>query len=200
MRDFRSILSNAAVLAATFLAVASASADSALSAESTYTKLDLGACETLSQSEEGGSVSLKCAGLPGYPVFVSEGDLRFDVDFGVANDEFATFGAFNTIGDTVEWRVNDGVPSAAILRFRLDSGITGTDEDRGEVLLVSKVGKDGAPGCAMAAVDVKTNEQPNAVARGAAAMAARFECGTDMPVAIGADGSFATQLSGAELE
>lgn len=169
-------------------------------AESVYTGLDLDACTVLATDEESGGIALRCPGYRGAPVFVSEGDLRFDVDFGVPNDQWASFGPFNSIHDTVEWRVTDGRPVAAILRFFLDTGMTGGPDDKGQVLLVSKVGGENSPGCAIAAVDVNTVEQPNSVARGAAAMASRIDCGTGAPVAIGAEESFAYSLSGVRPE
>jgi hypothetical protein len=159
-------------------------------AESVYTTLDLDACAVLAQDRESGGILLQCEGMPDYPVFASEGDLRFDVDYGVQNNIWQSFGPFNSINETVEWRVADGVPHAAILRFFIDTGMTGGAEDKGEALVVSRVGTDTAPGCVVAVVDAKV-EQANGVARGAAAMAARFDCGTDMPVAVGPEGSFA---------
>lgn len=159
-------------------------------AESIYTSLDLDACTILSQSEEGGSVSLRCEGLPGYPVFAAEGDLRFDIDYGVANQFWQSFGPFNAPGDTVEWRVHDGEPFATIARYFIDTGMTGGPEDKGQVLVVSRVGTQNAPGCVVALVDAKV-EQANGVARGTAAMASDFPCDAAQPVAIGPAGSFA---------
>lgn len=159
-------------------------------AESVYTTLDLDACAVLAQDRESGGIALQCEGLPGHPVFASEGDLRFDVDYGAPNTRWESFGPFNSIHDTVEWRVADGVPHAAILRFFVDMGMTGGAEDKGQALVVSKVGTDTAPGCVVAVVDAQV-EQANGVARGAAAMAPRFACGSDAPVAIGPEGSFA---------
>ncbi|MFX3680689.1 MAG: hypothetical protein ACN6I5_05670 [Hyphomicrobiales bacterium] len=163
-------------------------------AESVYTTLDLDACAVLDQDDESGGISLQCDGLPGHPVFASEGDLRFDVDYGVPNDRWESFGPFNSVGETVEWRVADGEPHAAILRFFIDTGMTGGPEDKGQALVVSRVGTDAAPGCVVAVVDAKV-EQANGVARGAAAMAPRFACGTDMPVAIGPEDSFARSFN-----
>ena len=72
--------------------------------------------------------------------------------------------------------------------------MTGGPEDKGQALVVSRVGTDAAPGCVVAVVDAKV-EQANGVARGAAAMAPRFACGTDMPVAIGPEDSFARSFN-----
>jgi len=164
-------------------------------AESVYTTLDLDACAVLAQDRESGGIALQCEGLPGYPVFASEGDLRFDVDFGVPNERWESFSPFNAINDVVEWRVTDGEPHAAILRYLIDTGVTGGPEDKGQVLVVSSVGREGTPGCVVALVDAAI-EQANGVARGAAAMAPLFACGTHAPVAIGPEGSFAFSFSG----
>lgn len=172
---------------------------SAGAAESVYTKLDLDACVVLDQDEESGGVLLQCDGLPGYPVFASEGDLRFDVDYGVQNETWQSFSPFNSIGDTIEWRVADGEPHAAILRFFIDTGMTGGALDKGQVLVVSSVGGESAPGCVVALVDAEA-EQPNGVARGAAAMARHFDCASDAPVAIGPEDSFAFSFSGMRRE
>lgn len=161
----------------------------ALAAQSAYTKLDLDACVVLEQDEESGGVRLFCSGYGDVPIFVSEGDLRFDVDYGAPNEIWESFSSFNSINETVEWRIHDGHPHAAILRFFIDTGMTGTDEDTGQILVVSKVGSEGAPGCVVALVDVSI-EQANGVARGAAAMAENFSC-EDQPVAIGPPDSFA---------
>ena len=69
------------------LAVASllAAGASGLAAESVYTQLDLDACGVLAQDRESGGILLQCPGYADTPVFVAEGDLRFDVDYGVQN-------------------------------------------------------------------------------------------------------------------
>jgi hypothetical protein len=175
---------------------ACALAQPAHAASSAYTNLDLDACTVLERFEESGGVRLQCAGHDGIDVFVSEGDLRFDVDYGVANDSWESFGPFNHVGETVEWRIGENGPMAAILRFFLDSGITGTDEDKAQMLVVSKIGRADEPGCVIGVIDA-AEENANGVARGVAAMQAHFACGSDAPVAIGPDGTLATSLWGA---
>ena len=170
-----------------------------MSAESAYTTLDLDACSVLETYEEGVGVALQCDGWQGVPVFVAEGDLRFSVSFGVPQETWSSFGPFNSLGETVEWRISGGEASAAILRFRLDSGLTGTAEDRGQVLAAFKVGRDGSPGCVIGAVDASV-EQPNGVARGIAALASQFDCGTDTAVTIGPDDSHVHSLTGSRPE
>ncbi len=168
-------------------------------AESAYTDLDIDACTVLSrQEEEGGSVEMRCPGYRDVPVFFSEGDLRADVDFGASDGVFSTFGAFNNIAGKIEWRHAAGKPFAAILRYNIS---TGTNEGaKGDVLLVAKVGRKGAPGCPVAVVDVSTVQQANGVARGAAALAPKFDCKTDKPIAIGAANSLAETFTQAVAE
>ena len=167
-------------------------------ADSFYTDLDLDACTVVATDEESGGVDLVCPGFGDWPVFVAEGDLRMDVDFGEKNDNFQTFGPFNYVHEVVEWRVEDGLPHAAILRFFLESGMG--DDDKGQVLLVSKVGYPGEPGCPVGMVDALTVEQANGVARGMAAMALSFDCEADRPVAIGAPDGYAFTFTGAVAE
>ena len=165
------------------LLVATAFPAAAAQNESAYTKIDFDTCETLSSSEEGGSVSLRCPGYRGIPIYYAEGDLRVDVDFGAPNSFFESFGPFNSTGDTVEWRLSRGEPVAAILRFHLDPGDGG---EKGQVLSVHKIGLEGKPGCAIAYVDARANPDANRLARQMAdKLASSFACGTDRPAYAG---------------
>ncbi len=146
-------------------------------AASVYSKIDDAKCEVLQTYEDGGA-DLKCPGHDGIDVFVSEGDARLDVDYGVSSGNFETFSAFNNIGDTVEWLTGaDGVAEAAILRFKIS-----VDGREAEALVVSRVGAEGAPGCVIGVVDASL-EQANGMARGIGAMAPLFDCRSD-PVVI----------------
>lgn len=166
-------------------------------AEIAYTDLDLDSCEMLKRYEETGGFDARCEGLDGYPVFVSEGDARMSVSFGGPRQLFGTFSPFNSIGETVEWRLADGRPQAAIVRFHLSAG---ADSDRkADVLLVSKVGDSNAPGCPMAAIDVTGTEQANGVARGVAALASRFDC-KNPPIIIGGQDGLARTFNSAVPE
>lgn len=92
--------------------------------ESVYTSIDLDDCKLLeSVPEEGGYAKFRCAGYGDIPLFISEGDLRMNVDIGVEDDVWISQGAFNTLGRTVEWRLHGGEPIAAILRYSMDSGM-----------------------------------------------------------------------------
>jgi hypothetical protein len=124
---------------------------------------------------------------------VAEGDLRFLVSFGEnAADEPAageTLPAFNTIGTTLEWRLernrSDGslTPVATILRYFTDSG-TGTGE-KGQFLVVTKLGGPGQV-CHIGYVDATLNPDANTMARQVAEQAAAgFVCGQDRPGTYG---------------
>jgi hypothetical protein len=157
--------------------------------ESAYTKLDLAACrqEPLDPEDpvEGGT--WWCDGYAGIPVRVAEGDLRFLVSYGekAAEEPAAgeTLPAFNTIGATLEWRLersrSDGglTPVATILRYFTDNG----SGEKGQFLVVTKLGGPGQV-CHIGYVDALLNPGANATARQVAEqVAAGFVCGRDRP-------------------
>ena len=159
------------------LAVAAALAGGGAQAASSYTKIDDARCKTLKTYEDGG-VDLRCPGLDGLDVFVSEGDARLDVDYGVKGENFETFSAFNSIGDTVEWLSDaKGVPQAAIIRYKIS-----VDGREAQALVVSRINTESQDGCVIGVVDAKL-EQANGMARGIGAMAPTFDCSID-PVVI----------------
>ena len=145
-------------------------------AASVYSKIVDADCTVLKTYEDGGA-DLRCPGHDGLEVFVSEGDARLDVDFGVKTDSFETFLAFNTIGDTVEWLTNaDGVAEAAIIRYLIS-----VDGREAQALVISRVGSESEPGCVVGVVDAAL-EQANGMARGIGAMAPLFDCSADRVV------------------
>lgn len=149
---------------------------------STYSDVDLEKCDLLSEErEEGSSATWRCDGFGAVPLIVKEGDGRIDVDVGVESDDFATIGAFNTIGKTAEWRLRDGKPFAVIFRYEdATEGAAGRT-----VLAVEKVGAAGSPGCRVGQVAGDTPDA-NQVARDMAdSAAADFVCGQDEPAMIG---------------
>jgi hypothetical protein len=157
-------------------ALAVAATDGAV-AGSTYTRIDTDACEVVKTYEDG-AADLRCPGLDGLEVFVNGGDARTDVDFGVRNDNFESFSAFNGTGETVEWVSDDGgAPYATILRFLID-----VDGRSAEALVVSLIGSESEAGCVIGVVDAAT-EQANGAARGLAALAPTFDCAID-PVVV----------------
>ena len=155
--------------------------------ESTYTPLDLDNCENVGAPEapEDGAV-FRCKGLRGMDVRIAEGDLRMFVSYGPGAEKQTaareTLPAFNTVGKTLEWRVDDGEPFATIVRFHWDS-----DGAKGSTLVVTKLGTTDA--CHVAYVQAAGNANANALAREIADGQARgFACGRDRPRTYGADG------------
>ncbi|MCQ0989061.1 hypothetical protein [Jiella marina] len=162
----------------------------AASFDSAYTKLDLDRCHIENVSEEGGGADFLCPGYEGITVYLSEGDLRFDVDFGAKNRDFDTFSAFNEPGETIEWRLIDGEPFAAILRFHLDAG--SVPPERAQVLGVYRIGRPGVPGCTVGYVDASANRDANTLARQLAdEQAVDFVCGSDPARFLGQVGNLA---------
>jgi hypothetical protein len=144
---------------------------------SAYTSLKLDACKLLSKGgEEAQGGTWACKGYGGLEVHVSEGDARMFVAFGPNAEKQKAFGQtipmFNTIGETLEWRLKkDGqgwTPIATILRYRWN-----VDERKGSTLVVTKLAKDNV--CHMAYVEATNNAQANEQAR-AIADAGDFDC------------------------
>ncbi len=158
--------------------------------DSTYTDLDLDACQTLAEDPMG--VSLKCDGYGEFPVYFKEGDLRQSVIFGQVDREliesaFESFSAFNRVNTKIEWRLNGaGKPVAAILRWFIENpGPSGSPspESTGQVLVISRVGTAAYPGsCFVGMVDAKVTADANLVARQVADdVAEKFDCGMQPP-------------------
>lgn len=154
---------------------------------SAYTPLKIEACENITPPDavEYGSVH-RCDGYGGMDVRVAEGDLRVFVSYGPKAAEQAaaseTLPQFNTIGETLEWRLADGKPFATILRFRWDS-----DNGEGSTLVVTKL--DGRDACHVAYVVATGNPKANDLAREVADGQARgFVCRRDRARTYGPDG------------
>lgn len=147
--------------------------------KSVYTSLDLGDCEVLETYLEGGGQSLRCKGYKDIPLYVTEGDLRYDVDVGIPNEAWTTANRpFNSIGDTVEWRIHDGKPVAAILRYNFETG--GVPNSRSSELAVFSIGQEGSPGCLIDWVSADAQPSQNVAARQIADQRAEgFDCGFD---------------------
>lgn len=157
---------------------------------STYSKIDLDQCSQIEPPSEefadGGS--WQCPGFQGIPVYVAEGDLRMFVSFGEdAADQPAatqTLPNFNTVNDTLEWRLRDGRPFATILRWfpTLEDGVS-----TGSVLIVTQLEPAGGI-CQIARIDARSNQNANVLARQAAdRLAGSFDC-AEGPHVIGAPG------------
>lgn len=161
--------------------------------KSLYTTVDLKTCKRIKRHRDGGS--WRCEGLPGYPVYVAEGDLRHFVSAGPDPEKrraaTQTLGSFNSIFErgsdraTIEWRFDRRgerqIPYAIIVRFH-----TSTDDRKGDVLVVSKVGASET--CHVAYIDALANDDAIALARQIADGRARtFDCRGE-PRAEGATG------------
>lgn len=143
-----------------FLSLALCLAATPVSAQaiSEYTQYDIETdCAVIERSSgEGDFADYVCAGFANYPFFISYSDGREAVTYGFATEPgMPTFGAFNKVLPTVEWRVRMAGaaerPVAAIQRFAIAD--QNGDWSR-EVLVVSRVGqpRDGGA-CVMAYVD-----------------------------------------------
>jgi hypothetical protein len=126
---------------------------------STYTALDLGKCTRLDRGEEPQSASWRCKGYAGVPLFVQNGDERYDIDAGVEDRDELWADGFDYPGRTVEWRLANGKPFAVI--YRLVS--TGSERPKASWLIVETVAGE-QPGCRTAKIDGSV-PNANAVAR-----------------------------------
>ncbi|WP_306119005.1 MULTISPECIES: hypothetical protein [unclassified Roseitalea] len=190
-------------VAALALAAGLCAAVPALAMESVYTRVSISAaCAGIASHRVGGTWS--CPGHAGYGVLVSEGDLRMSVFYGYVGAWYGegaweSFGPFNAIGETVEWRIADGVPRAAILRWFIDNmnPETGAPDPaiRGQVLVISRVAQPGeGKGCVVGYVDARANADANALARQVGDdLAGSFVCRQDEPSYHGAVGPTAAE-------
>jgi hypothetical protein len=163
-------------------------------AASAYTEIGEATCQPVTTYEDG-AVDMRCEGYNDIPVFLNGGDAREDMDFGVRNENFETFGAFNGVGDTVEWMLgDDGVPYAAAIRFHIS-----VDDRKAQALVVSKIGTDDTPGCVVGVVDAAA-DQANGIARGLGAMAPLFDCASDRVVIVPGASELVAGFNGANRE
>ncbi len=90
---------------------------------SAYTAYTIDKCKPTSANDTESSSEFTCIGLAGYDIYWAEGDLRTFVAYGNHGFEHCsaqqTFGAFNTLNKTVEWRLENGKPFAAIQRWNV---------------------------------------------------------------------------------
>ena len=157
--------------------------------DSAYTQLDSEKDCTLvdeaREDEEGDWAELLCKGYRDYPVYLSYGDVRESVFYGFAPngkpDSWESFGGFNSVSKTVEWRIEDGVAFATIHRWSINDASTNKDI---EVLVVEKVAQpDAMEGCVVGYVVAPGNPGHNEQAREIADAHARdFTCWSDEPL------------------
>jgi len=167
---------------------------------SEYTQLDVGDSCTVFDADEIGA-SFACEGFKGYGILFSEYDLRTSIFYGYVGDWYGegaweSFQSFNSVNDTIEWRIHDGIPRATILRWFVDHPDPDTgspsENTRGQVLVVSKVAQAGdGEGCIIAYVDARANANANILARQAAdTLLDTFRCRIDEPNYVGDEGRF----------
>ena len=159
--------------------------------ESVYTDRDLDACKTLSETDEGPSVTLECDGYQDLAVYFKEGDLRQSQAYGPIgkawlDEAFESFGPFNHTNAKIEWRLGaKGKPLATIVRWFVSDPETTSDADTryGQVLVVSTVASAEDPtSCVVGYVDALENKDANTLARTVADEEAKdFTCGADEP-------------------
>jgi hypothetical protein len=180
-------------LHATAMSAAAAPPDNVSPLKSRFTTIGLDTCTVVRRHPDGNS--WRCDGLPDYPVYLAEGDLRFYMSFGPRAEKqkaaTQTLGPFNTVFRdkrnriTIEWRyVRRGgkdLPYAAIVRY-----FTSRDGTKGQALIVTRISDQEA--CHVAYVDALANPSAIALARSIADERARtFSC-KDEPTVVGATG------------
>jgi len=148
---------------------------------SAYTAFDLEACRLIGESSEGASADYACPGRGGVPIFVHLGDGRLDIDAGIDGEEFTTIGAFNELGERLEWRMKDGSPFAVIFRYR---DVAPQSEGR-TVIGIEKIGRADKPGCRVAQIGGETPDANRVAREMADARAEDFLCGADEMRVVG---------------
>ncbi|MGV3651666.1 MAG: hypothetical protein ACO1OK_09590, partial [Devosia sp.] len=144
------------------------------------------ACLVLDADDFGASWA--CPGYKGYPLMVTEGDLRFSLLYGFGADQGdgQTLAPFNRLGEKLEWRLSNAMgrwmPIATIVRYHTADPETG--EDKGQVLVVTQLVEGNT--CHIAYVDARANSDANALAREAADASGDFDCSVDEVQIIGA--------------
>ena len=161
----------------------SATAASAGEITSVYSDLDLKKCKALElYADEGEGGVWACKGIAGFDVLYLEGDLRGYIAFGPEGrsqcTSAQTFGAFNSPGPKIEWRMENGKPIATILRWFTDNG-SGEANAKQNWLAVTKL--NGRDACRTALIDTKYPDA-NSIARAKAdGKAHTFNCEKDVP-------------------
>ncbi len=161
---------------------------------SAYTSYDLDKCRVIAapaQDEEFAG-TWGCPGFenkPEYEIVFSEGDLRSLVSFGQDHAEHCSsiqsFGGFNSVNSTVEWRLKDGKPFAAIQRWT----VSYDPEDSNKIhswLVVTRI--EPGNSCQLAYVEGAmpgANEKARMIAD---AVAATSQCGAEEKIIVARSG------------
>jgi hypothetical protein len=167
----------------------------AQTAASAYSVLDLKKCRHTAGKDVEDYGEWSCAGYGGIGVYVSGGDQRSYVSYGLnAKRQPAarqTLASFNGEGNNIEWRGArsiDGTlkPYATIMRWSTTVS-SGDEPVKGQVLVVTRLGAGGV--CHVGYVDGRANTDANALAQKIADENARtFKCGADKPIVLGNKG------------
>lgn len=146
---------------------------------SVYTSFDLKKCTVLTKAvpdEEFGGASI-CKGYGKLKMYFAEGDLRTTIAFGTNPKNHCaisqTFGQFNSVASTIEWRLHNGKPIATIQRWHVAQG-EDNPKDK-DWLVVTKLESHNS--CRMAVVE---GAYPNANAKArevADQLSPIFHCG-----------------------
>ena len=154
---------------------------------SVYTKFDIAKCPRLDvgNADEGEGGSWLCKGYGNLKIYFAEGDLRQFVAFGKSPKKTCaaeqTFSGFNSANTTIEWRLKNGKPIAAIQRWT----VSYDPEDSAKTktwLVVTRI--EPSNSCRMAVVE---GAFPNANVKAreiADQSGEKFECGVSGQTAI----------------
>jgi hypothetical protein len=133
--------------------------------------------------------NLLCPGIAGLVVLRQEEDLRETISVGRSSAAAAKepaaaegFGAFNSTGDTIEWRLDaNAKPFAIIQRWYVADADAPEKDGRPQtkqILIVTRL--PPGPVCHVAQIEVKGNPHANEAARKVADQTARdYKCGKD---------------------
>lgn len=177
--------------------------------ESRYTSVAVKGCKKFQRVIVGGaefSTTHACRGLKGYEVVVEDTDLRTTVTVGFHRHHAKKqpayeqgFAPFNSVNDNLEWRIDGKTkrPFAVIQRWLIADNENLDKNDRPQnvgLLVVTRIPPGAA--CHVAYIDVRANENPNALAQKAAdELAKKFDCAKDKVHIVGNRGR-AAELAG----
>ncbi len=131
-------------------------------------------------------------------IHFEEGDLRQSLGFGAAK-QYESFGPFNNIGKTIEWRAFQGTTFAAITRFHIENSHLGDAKSKapvGQVLAIHRVALyPNDTTCIIGLVDALANKHANQLARDIADKhTLNFDCLVDLPKYHGKRGKFSADF------
>lgn len=152
--------------------------------DSVYSTLDWDACAVLdapATGESGDWVSLRCDGIAGYQVHVTDSDQRMSLDYTAhrGSGPWESFSGFNHVHDVIEWRRQQGpdgrrAPFATIHRWFVGP----TDHQRQMLVVQTVAERPGQESCMVGYIDATATPDANVVARRVADRHARgFVCG-----------------------